>query len=147
MAEYLLSDTTVVQYLTRASQDSTAYQAMIGERRLTISFQTQAELLSFPYGEKRRKRLDDLLAAMLKLPHTEATGIWYSRVFQVRTELKRRGQPGGDAGQADIWVISSALEHGLAMLSHDKQQVHLGRAMNLKVLTNLPELRDANPKL
>jgi predicted nucleic acid-binding protein len=120
---------------------------MIGERWLAISFQTEAELQGFPFKEARRKRLDDLLAAALKLPHSEATSVWYSRVVQRRAELRRSGGSGGSAQDADAWIISSALEHNLAMLSHDQEQVHLGRAMGLKVLTNLPGLRETNPKL
>jgi len=147
MAEYLLADTNVVQYLTRASRESLAYERLIGDRRLAISFQTEAELLGFPYKEARRKRLDDLLAAMLKLPHSEATSIWYARVVEVRTDLRRLSRPGGGAQDGDVWVISSALEHELPLLSHDEQQVQLGRAMGLKVLTDLPDLRDTNPGL
>jgi len=147
MAEYLLSDTSVVSRLTKVSPDSVAYEAMIGERRLAVSFQTEAELLGWEFGAARRQRLDDLLAATLKLPHSEATSTWYSRVVQMRTNLRKSGSPGGSAQDGDVWVISSALEHGLAMLSHDREQVHLGRAMRLKVLTNLPGLRETNPKL
>jgi predicted nucleic acid-binding protein len=147
MAEYLLSDTSVVSRLTRNSPESSAYQAMIGDRRLAVSFQTEAELLSWKVGEARRQRLNDLLAAMLRLPHSEATSVWYSRVVQRRAELRRSGGSGASAQDADAWIISSALEHNLAMLSHDQEQVHLGRAMGLKVLTNLPGLRETNPKL
>ena len=147
MAEYLLCDTSVIYRLTKVSPDSVAYQAMIGDHRLAMSFQTDAELHGFPFKEARRKRLDDLVAATLKLLHSEATGIWYSRVIQMRTTLRKSGHPGGSAHDADVWIISSALEHDLAMLSHDQEQVHLGRAMGLSVLTNLPGLRGANPKL
>lgn len=147
MAEYLLSDTTVVSHLTKVSPDSLAYGAMIGDRRLAVSFQTEAELLGWEVGGARRKRLDDLLAAALKLPHSEATSVWYSRVVQRRAELRRSGGSGGSAQDADAWIISSGLEHNLAMLSHDQEQVHLGRVMGLKVLTNIPGLRETNPKL
>jgi len=97
MAEYLLSDTTVVSHLTKVSPDSLAYGAMIGERRLAVSFQTEAELLGWEVGGARRKRLDDLLAAALKLPHSEAASVWYSRVVQRRAELRRSGGSGGSA--------------------------------------------------
>jgi predicted nucleic acid-binding protein len=147
MAEYLLADTSVVSRLTKGSPDCSAYEGMIGERRLAVSFQTEAELLGWKAGEARRQRLNDLLAAMLRLPHSEATTLWYSRVVQRRAELQRSRGSGANAQDADAWIISSALEHNLAMLSHDQEQVHLGRAMGLKVLTNLPGLREANPKL
>lgn len=52
-----------------------------------------------------------------------------------------------DAQDADAWVISSALEHAAPLLSHDIQQVHLGRAVGLQVLTALDGLKDQNPNI
>jgi len=147
MAEYIVADTSVVSGLTKVSTDCTAYQRLMGESRLAVSSQTRAELLSFPhsYGPARRQRLDDLLNVMLLLPHSEATNVWYARVMEKRSTLKRAQQPGGDVSDADVWIISSALEHRLALMSHDAQQVCLGRAMGLRVLTNLAGLREGNP--
>ena len=112
-----------------------------------MSFRTRTELLSFPFGDERKQRLDDLRAAILLLPHAESTDVWFSRVHERRGELKKAKQPGADLSEADIWIISSALEYSLPLMSHDIQQVHLGRAMGLKVLTNLDGLRDENPDL
>ena len=112
-----------------------------------MSFQTRAELLSFPdrYGPARRQRLDDLLNVILLLPHSEATNVCYARVVERRRELRKLQQPGADASDADAWIISGALEHKLFLVSHDAQQVCLGRAMGLRVLTNLDGLREGNP--
>lgn len=145
MADYYAADTSVVSMLTRASEHLMAYQEMIGERKLAVSFQVRAELLSAGFGPNRRKRLDDLLAAMLVLPHAESTDVWYSRTIERRRELKKMGQPGCDAGEADAWIISSSLEHSIPLLSHDVQQVNLGRAIGARIITNLPTLRDSNP--
>lgn len=147
MAEYIVADTTVVIHLSRVSEDSQAYQEMMGERWLAVSFQTPPELWDGPVGESRRQRLRDYIAATLVLPNTEATGVWYSRVAERRKELRKMQQPGSDASDADVWIISTALEHRMPLLSHDKQQVQLGRAVGLRVLTNIPELRDDNPTL
>lgn len=145
MVEYFAADTSVVSRLTKVSDQSVAYQAMLGERKLAVSFQVRAELLAAGYGAARMKRLEDLLSAMLALPHAESTDVWYSRIIERRRELKKIGQPGGDAGDADAWIISSSLEHGIPLLSHDIQQVHLGRAIGGRIITNLPTLRDSNP--
>ena len=146
MAEYIVADTSVVSRLTKMSADCAAYQRLMGdESRLAVSFQASAELLSFPWGSARRQRLDDLLKVILVLPHSEATNVWYARVMEKRSTLKRAQQPGGDVSDADVWIISSALEHRLALMSHDAQQVCLGRAMGLRVLTNLAGLREGNP--
>lgn len=147
MVDYCAADTSVVSRLTKVSENSVAYQAMLGERKLAVSFQVRAELLSAGYGPARMKRLNDLLAAMLVLPHAESTDVWYSRTVERRRELKKMGQPGGDASDADAWIISSSLEHGIPLLSHDGQQVNLGRAIGGHILTNLPDLRDSNPPL
>lgn len=147
MAEYAAVDTSVIYRLTKASQESRAYLEMLGTMRVAISFRTRTELLSFPFGSERKKRLDDLRAAVLVLPHSESTDVWFTRVNEKGRELKKMKQPGTDLSEADIWIISSALEYSLPLMSHDIQQIHLGRAMGLKVLTNLPGLREDNPQL
>lgn len=112
-----------------------------------MSFRTGTELLSFPFGARRKQRLDDLRAAILLLPHSESTDVWFFRVNERRLELKKSNRPGADLSEADVWIISSALEYSLPLMSHDIQQVHLGRAMGLKVLTNLDGLKEDNPNL
>jgi predicted nucleic acid-binding protein len=144
MAEYIVADTSVVSRLTKVSTDCTAYQRLMGESRLAVSFQTPAELLSAGFGAARQQRLQDLLNMILVLPHSEATNVCYARVVERRRDL-RRAQQGADASDADAWIIGSALEHKLSLMSHDAQQVCLGRAMGLPVLTNLSDLRDGNP--
>ena len=146
-AEYVVADTTVVSKLTKQSQHSRAYQEMLGERRLAVSFQTPAELLAASFGEARQQRVDELLAVTLKFPHAESTDVWYARVTERRKELKKLNQRGSDASDADVWIISSALEYRVPLLSHDIQQVCLGRALGLKVLTNLEDLRKDNPQV
>jgi predicted nucleic acid-binding protein len=143
--DYILADSGVVSRLTSASPDSRAYQTWIGNRRIAISFQTQAELLGCSFGEARMQRLNDLVAALLKLPQTEATTIHYARVAEKRRELQKTNHDAGNAGDGDVWIISSALEHDLILFSHDGAAVQLGRAMNVPVFTNLPDLRERNP--
>lgn len=144
MPDYSLVDTTVLAHLTKVSPHSEAYNRILGDDRIAISFQTQAELSSGGYKGARKQRLDDLLAATLKLPQSEATNIWYGRVIQKRKELRTLRKNGADAGDADVWIISSALEHGLRLLSHDRQQVGLARAMAVPTFTDLVDLRDGN---
>jgi len=147
MAEHLSADTSVVSRLTKISEDSKAYQGILRDRRLAVSFQVRAELLGANFQGQQRQRVSDLLAATLVLPHAESTDVWYAPTVEKRKELKRAGQPGRDASDADAWVLSSAMGYGLPLLSHDMQQVHLGRACGLRVLTNLPALRDGNPRI
>ena len=145
--EYFVADTTVMSYLTKASKHSAAYGLLIGERRLAVSFQTPPELRAAGFGPARQQRVDERLVVTLRLPQSEATGVWYARVVEKRKELRKRLRSGADASDADVWIVSSALEYGFPLLTHDTKQVHLGRAMGLKVLTNLDGLRDDNPEL
>ena len=145
-AEYVVADTTVVSHLTKTSPHSTAYDEILGERRLAVSFQTTAELKGAGFGRARQLRVDALLAATLRLPQSESTDVWYARVAEKRKDLRKLSQSGANASDADVWIISSALEYGLPLLSHDTQQVYLGRAAGLRVLTNLEGLREDNPQ-
>ena len=145
MANPALVDTNVISYLTKISQHSVAYQELLGGRTLAVSFQTQAELLAAGFGAARRQRLDDLLAATLKLPQSEATIVWYGRVAAKRKELQKVRHPASSASEGDVWILSSALEFELVLVSHDAGLVHLGRAMGADVLTAIDGLRDSNP--
>jgi predicted nucleic acid-binding protein len=145
--QHAVADTGVMGRFTKVSADSEAYSVMLGERRLAISFQTEAELLTFPLGEKRTKQLQALLAATLKLPHSLATSVKYAVVTAARTELRARHLAGEGTDDGDMWVLSSAMEYGLPVLSHDADLVCLGRHLDHAVLTNLPVLRDANPAI
>jgi predicted nucleic acid-binding protein len=133
--------------LTAVSEHSRAYNEMLGKRRLAVSFQTTAELLGAGFARARQKRLDDLLKVILRLPQQPSTDRWYARVVEKRAELNKRRELGAGADAADVWIISSCLEYALPLLSHDRHQVALGRAMGLQVLTNLEELRDKNPDI
>ena len=142
---YVSADSGVITRLTSRSPDSAAYAGWVDERLIAISFQVKAELLSCRYSEARISRLRALVASCVDLKHSEATNVWYARVADKRRELQRAGHDGGNAGQADMWVISSTLEHGLVLLAHDRALVRLAREMGLRVFTNLPGLRDGNP--
>ena len=145
MPERILLDTTALAHLTKASSHSGAYNRIIGHKRVILSFQSRPELLGANYAPARQKRLEALLAAIVWAPHSAATDVWYARVVAVRKQLKTQGRSGGDAGDADAWIIASALEHALPLMSHDRQQVELARACDCPTYTDLDELRYGNP--
>ncbi len=144
---YFVADTTVISRLTKSSEHSKAYNDLLGDNHLAVSFQTVAELKAAPFGARRQQRVDDLLAVSLKLPNTEATGVWYARAIKVRKDLKKQRRLGQDAGEGDMWIVANALEWRFPLLSHDEGQVGLGRAMGARVLTDLQGLRDDNPSI
>lgn len=90
--------------------------------------------------------MEAYLEDVVVLPHSSADDARFAIASRKRGELPRKQNAGSDASDADIWIIASALEHDLPLLSHDKQQVALGRSLRLAVWTNLPGLRDDNPK-
>lgn len=138
MSGYVAVDTSLLAHLTKVSPHSSSYWRLIGERRLAISFQVEAELLGAEYVGRRAARLAALLRlAALRLPHGDATTIEYARVIRERRRLKTRRRAGGDAGDADVWIISSAIEYDLPFFSHDSQLIRLAQAVGLPVFTAL----------
>lgn len=91
--------------------------------------------------------MDLIVEDALILPHSAAADARYAATVLIRRELRRARLPGSDASDADVWIIANSWEHGLILLSHDRQQVALGRAAGLEVWTNLTRLRDDNPAI
>lgn len=147
MADFVLTDTSVISRLTRQSPDAITYSSWLGTKRLAVNFQVQAELLAANFGPRRKQRLDDLLAVSLKLPMNESTHVMYARVQALRGELRKRRHEAAEIGEADLWVISSALEYEIPLFSHDRKQVQFARLASVVCLTNIHDLRDANPRL
>jgi predicted nucleic acid-binding protein len=143
--DYAVIDTTVLAHLTKVSSNSRFYIERTRDTRTAIPFQVEAELLSAEYAPSRALHLTAIEAAMVRLPHSDATSAWYARVALTRKDLRRRRAAGGGAGDADVWIVASTLEHRSALVSHDAQQVALARASNVPTYTALPALRAGNP--
>jgi predicted nucleic acid-binding protein len=149
LAEYVLADTSAVLRLTKVSADSRLYGEFLAQRRLATNFQIEAEVRNAPanVGLLRQQRCEELLAACLHLPNSEATGIWYGRVAQQRAALRKLNSLGQGAGDGDMWIVSSALEFGLPMMSHDAGQILLARSLLVPVFTALDGYKADNPSL
>jgi predicted nucleic acid-binding protein len=137
--------TTIFAHLTKTSRHTARYRQLLDGKLILLSFQVHAELLCADYSPARTARLMILQSNALKSPHTELTSVYYADVARFRKALKRARQHGGDASDADVWIIASALEHHAPLVSHDIHQVELGRAAGLPVFTQLADLRVANP--
>jgi predicted nucleic acid-binding protein len=145
VSHYLALDTSVFSYLTKPHPNSIFYLNLAGTRELAISFQVGAELLASGYSGRRLSRLQQLQAAAVYLPHSHATSSYYAEATLVRKALRRSTRAGRDAGDADLWIIASAIEHSIPLASQDAQQVALARAMGVDAYTALPRLRAGNP--
>ena len=139
-------DTSVFAHITKLSAHTLTYRRLLQGTDLVISFQTRPELAAAAYAPPRQARLEGLLRAIVELPHGHETSGWYTRGILQRKVLKRARRVGGDAGDADLWIIASALEYSIPLVSHDAQQVALGRAMGLSVFTALPAHISGNPQ-
>jgi predicted nucleic acid-binding protein len=145
--QFVLVDTNVCIYLTEPRKDlAIRYMSWIGSRQMALNFQILAELLNLGVNHDRMVNLEALLAAAVPLPHGDSTSVWYSRTFEARRALKRGNQLGGDAGDADRWIVASALEYGIPCVSHDRQFVALARALRVDTFTALPGLSEGNPR-
>jgi|CXWL01.1.fsa_nt_gi predicted nucleic acid-binding protein len=145
--DYLALDTSTIGHLTKQSDHTLAYERILVGRKAAMSFQADAELLSAGYAPSRDQRLSALRHGIVLLPHSQATSAWYARVIGVRKALRPRRSLGSGAGDADVWIIASAMEHGIPLVSHDRQQIALAQAAGHSVFTNIRDMRHVNTPL
>jgi predicted nucleic acid-binding protein len=145
MPGFVVLDTAILSYLTKSNSLGAAYDALIGNRKIAVSFQTIAELWSGTFSPSRQMQLDRLTDLATLLPHHEETSRCYARVARARAHLLPTRRPGRDSGDADMWIIASAIEHRLPLITHDKQMVALAREVECDVLTLLAGERRLNP--
>ncbi len=69
---------------------------------------------------------------VILLPITENTAEYYARVY---VDLRRKGRP---IPTNDMWVVASALQHGLAVFTYDH---HFGAVDGLIVGNSLADLQ------
>ncbi len=81
---------------------------VLGEFRAGIDASTK-------HGRRAQRQLDEFIddPAVVIVPCTEDTAEYYAKVYQV---LKKSGTP---IPTNDIWIASTALEHGAEVLSAD----------------------------
>ena len=130
-AAFVVVDTSVLSYFTTNSPHAPTYARLLNGRTIALSYFARTELENYPnWGEKRRKRLDALIAGTVQLPPSEATSTWYGRANRKRTELGLHS-----VDDMDLWIISHAAEHRVEYMSHDRNACLLARGLGLSVLT------------
>jgi predicted nucleic acid-binding protein len=145
VAEFAVVDTSILAFLTKWGRYSDTYSDLLAPYNLAISFQTRAELLAAGYSPPRQRRLDDLLSRSVILPHSDDTSEWYARAIIARRRLRSARRLGSDASDGDVWVMSSSGEYETPLISHDRHQVSLARAIDIPTFTALPALHAGNP--
>lgn len=123
--------------MTKTNTLSAAYADLLNGRRIAISFQTAAELLVADFSDARQQRLEFAVSNTVRLPHSGTTSLHYADVSRARALLSKSRELGRDAGDADMWIISSALRYDLRLVTHDRQQLALAEAAGVECLTAL----------
>lgn len=117
----VLIDTSVASIVHRrptgAAVRSQYERHMVGQD-LWVSFQTAAELWLLPernnWGPDRRTRLEAYLQRFTVLPYDEELGRAWARVMDQSIRAGRRLE------SADAWIVATAVEYGVPLLTHDQ---------------------------
>jgi len=125
--EGVVLDTSIASLLHPRKRESTLlawYQPKMADQTLILSFQTVAELWAWGVDHRWTKkdlgRLDRFLGKFLIVPYSfELAKIW----ADVCTHCKRRGRR---LESGDGWIIATAVQHGLPLVTHDRDQLGLG---------------------
>jgi predicted nucleic acid-binding protein len=133
--EFVVADTNVLSYLTKASRHSAQYLALIGTKTIVVPFVARVELDGFEWKKPRRDRLDSLLAACILVEQSSATGTWFNLAAVKRRELNLISA----VGDNDLWIIATAGEHSAPLLTHDRAQATVARSLGITVLTALED--------
>jgi tRNA(fMet)-specific endonuclease VapC len=110
-------DTDVVSFLFKNDTRARAYARYLIEQTAVISFMTRAELevwaLQHNWGQERTDRLREHLKEFAMFPATEMLcRVWAS----IRDSRRRSGNP---IGGADAWIAATAVMNGVPLLTHN----------------------------
>lgn len=112
-----LLDTSVASFLFSLRPQAALYHGYLRGRRMAVSFQTAAELMSGAdirgWGAARRRVLAEFLGT-LTIIHSNADLLqtW----AHLRAALTKKGLV---VDTADMWIAATALCHGLTLVAHD----------------------------
>ena len=86
-----------------------AYTDLLEGRFIAISFATQA-FLGGPWGAKKSAELEERIASVVVLPHTEAVSRAWARLKSVR---------GRSLSDNDAWIAACAEVYGCTLVTDD----------------------------
>ncbi len=130
-AAFVVVDTSVLSYLTRSGTYAPVYQALIGRSRVVVPFVAETELRGSSWGKNRMQRLDALLAQCVISPMTAATGTQFTSAAAKRATLGFKSA----VGDNDLWIVATAAEHSVPLVTHDVRQGQIALAMGVVVLS------------
>ena len=115
--ETILLDTDIVSFLLKGDSRADTYAPLLQGNRLVLSFMTVAELYQWAavrkWGARRLAQLEHTLTSYLVVPvDIEMCRIW----GKLRAERQSVGRP---MSPQDAWIASTALRHGLPLITHN----------------------------
>ena len=117
----VLLDTTVVSLLhqnKRSVDILDKYKVHMEKQTLALSFQSVAELWSWPeankWGDVRRRQLDLFVKKFLIIPYDYVLAQVWARTMQFSRNQGRRLDTG------DCWIVATAIHREIPLLTHDR---------------------------
>ncbi len=122
----VLLDTTVVSLAYRSAKSSALrkqFEQHLSGEDLWVSFQTVAELWVLPernrWGATKREALEQFMHRFVVLPYDEPLGRTWGKVMAESANAGRRLE------SADAWIVATAIEYAVPLLSHDRDLADL----------------------
>lgn len=113
----LLVDTDVFSFMFKGDSRATRYAPLMLGRTLCLSFMSVAELHAWAiarrWGEKRVESLKQIIGQYVVLPYDAEMAVRWAQISEHR---KRAGRP---IATADCWIASTAVRHGLELLTQN----------------------------
>ncbi len=111
-------DTDVVSFLLKGDTRAQLYRPHLQGKTLALSFMTVAELYQWAYirdwAEQRLAQLEERLRTYIIIPFDNELCRQWARTC---VERKRLGRP---ISVQDAWIAASALRHGCALVTHNR---------------------------
>jgi tRNA(fMet)-specific endonuclease VapC len=113
----VLIDTNVISYIFKGDARAVAYQSLLDQTPMYVSFQSIAELEVWTrrdgWGKARLERFRNYLSAFEFVPHSsEISACW----VQAKLETLERGRP---MSGEDLWIAATALALEILLVTHN----------------------------
>lgn len=137
MLSAVVIDTTVASMLHPRKREQpfrSWYERRVRDKTLVLSFQSVAELWGWAvenrWSRQRCERLDRYIRGFVVIPYDTALAKAWARVTAHCKQVGRRLEAG------DAWIVATAVQRRLPLLSHDAD--HLGLSIpGLRVVSAL----------